>query len=104
MKIPWETTFSRRRYHGKKTFCWAAVQFNEDGIWHNLGDPWPGVNWPRKALEQAVDAKRAELDAEFTLANDPPSRLRATFGSNDNTQQRVLIDWLDCLPGQQDLF
>jgi hypothetical protein len=39
----------------------------------------------------------------FTLANDAPKTPRATFAS-EPTRQRNLIDGLDCLPGQQDLF
>ena len=44
--------FERRRY-GNMTYTWAFVLF--DGIWHDLGDPWPGVNWPKKELSAAID-------------------------------------------------
>lgn len=40
----------------------------------------------------------------FELRNDPPPHKPATFHGNENTLQKKLIDGLDCLPGQQDLF
>ena len=40
----------------------------------------------------------------FQLANDPPAPRRAPTVVNEPERQRVLIDGLDCLPGQLDLF
>lgn len=40
----------------------------------------------------------------FELVNDPPARKSARFDNQERTLQRKLIDGLDCLPGQQDLF
>lgn len=47
-------------------------------------------------LEEAQGAK-------FTLRNDAPPPTRARFDS-EPTRQRKLLDGLDCLPGQLDLF
>ncbi len=41
---------------------------------------------------------------DFTLTNDPPAPRRAPAVVNEPERQRVLIDGLDCLPGQLDLF
>ncbi len=61
-------------------------------------------------------AERPELRAEveeciediaspaFALANDPTPHRPARFQSQDKTRQRVLVDGMDCLPGQIDLF
>ena len=43
-------------------------------------------------------------DGEFQLRNDPPKAKPASFENGERTSQRVLIDGMDCLPGQQDLF
>lgn len=43
-------------------------------------------------------------EEEFELRNDPPARKPQTFHGNERTLQKVLIDGLDCLPDQQDLF
>lgn len=43
--------FRRRRY-SNQTFCWAECF--ADHAWHDLGDPWMGVNWSQDALHQAV--------------------------------------------------
>ena len=44
--------FTRRRY-GRQSYCWAEVLL-PNGEWKDLGDPWPGVNWPKKALAESV--------------------------------------------------
>lgn len=41
---------------------------------------------------------------DFQLQNDPPKRLPAHFDNQDATKQRSLVDGMDCLPGQLDLF
>jgi hypothetical protein len=48
----------------------------------------------------------AASDEGFALANDPPKvkHRRGEFYGQERTLQKVLIDGLDCLPGQQDLF
>lgn len=45
-------------------------------------------------------------DDVFELRNDEPKVVHrpATFDDQERTLQRVLIDGLACLPGQQDLF
>jgi len=49
--LGYRVRFTRRRY-GRQTYCWAECCV--DGEWHELGDPWPAVNWPRQDLEDAV--------------------------------------------------
>ncbi len=44
------------------------------------------------------------LQETFQLHNDPSTAKRTRFENGERTRQRVLIDGLDCLPGQQDLF
>lgn len=44
--------FTRRRY-GSTTYTWA-VAILPDGRRLDLGDPWPGVTWPKKELARAV--------------------------------------------------
>jgi hypothetical protein len=39
----------------------------------------------------------------FALANDPPKR-KPWRAENEPARQKKLLDGLDCLPGQQDLF
>lgn len=76
----------------------------------------------RSLLAVGVEPVRAEYDAAgnctvcgeagrcpgwhdgFTLANDPHAPRPATFDNQDTTRQRVLVEGLDCLPGQLDLF
>ena len=43
-------------------------------------------------------------DAEFVLRNAPAGRKKTNFGDQEHRLQKKLIDGLDCLPGQQDLF
>jgi hypothetical protein len=43
-------------------------------------------------------------DGEFKLANDPAPHKPAQFDNDDPRRQRTLIDGLQCLPGQLDLF
>lgn len=47
----------RRRY-GRVTYRWAFVD-TRDGIAIQLGDPWPGINWPRDVLDALVRAALA---------------------------------------------
>lgn len=44
-------SFTRRRY-SNATFTWADAFIN--GQWVSLGDPWPCVNPPTKALREEV--------------------------------------------------
>ncbi len=44
-------TFQRRRY-GRQSYCWANVINGCEQI--SLGDPWPGINFPRKALMESL--------------------------------------------------
>lgn len=44
------------------------------------------------------------LSDSFALANDPPKQSPKQFAANDKTRQRVLVEGMDCLPGQLDLF
>lgn len=57
-------------------------------------------------LEAAIDyANEHDEDASpFQLKNDPPPHRPARFENQLLTKQRALIDGLDYLPGQQDLF
>lgn len=57
--------------------------------------------WAHRAA--SLRERLANCD-EFELVNDPPRRKAADFGDQENTRQRVLVDGLDCLPGQLDLF
>lgn len=55
----------------------------------------------RAEVEECVE----ELSTpSFALANDAPKHKPATFGTQDKTLQKVLVDGMDCLPGQLDLF
>ena len=49
-------------------------------------------------------AVEGDIFGDFQLANDPPKHTPARFQSQDKTRQRVLVEGMDCLPGQQDLF
>lgn len=43
----------------------------------------------------------------FVLRNDPPPKEQGkqpVCDDNDKCRQRMLLDGLDCLPGQRDLF
>jgi hypothetical protein len=42
-------------------------------------------------------------ETAFALHNDPPPR-KPWRAENDPTTQKTLLDGLDCLRGQQDLF
>lgn len=55
--VAYEVTFTRRRY-GSTTYTWAYVQVGAQRL--PLGDPWPGVNWPRKELTSEVARVVAE--------------------------------------------
>ena len=59
-----------------------------------LREVWPG--------DAPMAGHAAEFD-DFTLANDPRKHRPRKF-DDDPARQRVLIDGLDCLPGQLDLF
>ena len=47
---------------------------------------------------------RAREEDRFFLANDPPAVKPAEYEDQERSRQRVLIDGMDCLPGQTDLF
>ena len=44
-------TFERRRY-GRKTYTWAFLSLGSERI--SLGDPWPGVTWPKHVLQAEI--------------------------------------------------
>jgi hypothetical protein len=46
-------------------------------------------------------AKEREV---FALANDPPAHIPQRFDNQTASAQRKLIEGMDCLPGQLDLF
>lgn len=50
--FPVTVEFQRRRYSGRQSYCWASVYNGEEVL--SLGDPWPGVNWPRRELVRAI--------------------------------------------------
>jgi hypothetical protein len=93
---------TRRKYGSRQWYCWVEVE--HDGEYLSLGDPWP-CRTPNRA--ELVDTARQILSAldedDFQLCNDPP-RSKAKFDNQDRKHQRTLIDGLDCLAGQQDLF
>lgn len=73
----------RRRY-GRATYCWAYVD-TPDGISIALGDPWPGINWPRDVLDPLVRAALAhhagDLDeAKIADAEAIQAQLRRLTG------------------------
>lgn len=44
-------------------------------------------------------------DAPFTLTVDPPKHVRKPVcDDQEQSRQTMLLDGLDCLPGQMDLF
>lgn len=47
-----EFRFERRRYGAAHFYCWAHVKHGDQ--WIGLGDPWPGVHWPKAELTQAA--------------------------------------------------
>ncbi len=55
---PPKIEFTRRRYPGQTTYCWAVV-IAPDGTRLDLGDPWPGTNWPNDVLEPLARAALA---------------------------------------------
>lgn len=55
--------------------------------------------------DRALHGFVREVEPEpFTLENEPARAPRPVFSDQENTRQRKLIDGLDCLPGQRDLF
>jgi DNA-directed RNA polymerase subunit RPC12/RpoP len=54
-------------------------------------------------LSKGTGDNCSDCDHRFTLQNATPKPKPATF-DNAKATQRTLIDGLDCLPGQQDLF
>lgn len=53
-----EFTFERRRYGERSFYTWAYVKA-PDGEWVSLGDPWPGVHWPKAELEKEARERLA---------------------------------------------
>lgn len=49
-----EYRFERRRYGRSAFYTWAYVRSGDR--WISLGDPWPGVHWPKKALAAAASS------------------------------------------------
>jgi hypothetical protein len=59
--------YTRRRYGRNTTYCWAHVK-TADGSSISLGDPWPGINWPKDVvvpLALAALAQHAGNTSEF---------------------------------------
>jgi hypothetical protein len=83
----------------------ATVALWEDIDADGAGD---GASWCycRECWGSRAASLRERLNGhdEFELVNDPPRRKSAQFDSQDNTRQRTLLDGMDCLPGQLDLF
>lgn len=55
----------------------------------------------RSEVEECVEELATP---SFALANDAPKHKPSTFAAQDKTLQKVLVDGMDCLPGQLDLF
>lgn len=69
------------------------------------GWKWYRVNMLPNYAGWEIVGEADDVDCEaFTLRNDPPKHTPARFQSQDKTRQRVLVEGMDCLPGQQDLF
>lgn len=47
---------------------------------------------------------KPESEEVFELRNDPPKPRKQRFYPQDRDKQLMLLDGLDCLPGQEDLF
>jgi hypothetical protein len=47
-----ELFVERRRYSGKKTFTWVYLKRGSSFI--VLGDPWPGVNPPKREIVEEL--------------------------------------------------
>lgn len=50
--------FNRRRY-GRTTYTWATLIIDGDKTF-SLGDPWPGINWPKKVLTAEIARLKSE--------------------------------------------
>lgn len=50
-------TFERRRY-GRTTYTWAYLHLGNKKI--GLGDPWPGVMWPKRVLQEEIATAKAQ--------------------------------------------
>ena len=48
----YEVQFVRRKY-GRNTYTWANLIL-PDGCIVSVGDPYPGINWPKKELDKAI--------------------------------------------------
>ena len=49
---PIRVTFERRGYGGGVCYCWAYVHNDQEVL--DCGDPWPGADWPKARLIEAV--------------------------------------------------
>ena len=58
---------------------------------------------PVVGIEAASVLNRWRWSQDFP-ANDPPRVRPQSFDNGEKTRQRVLVDGLNCLPGQLDLF
>jgi hypothetical protein len=78
-------------------------------LWSDIDNREPGQRADHYCREcwgfraSSLRERLAEPD-EFALVNDPPRRPVQQFEGLENTRQRKLVDGLDCLPGQLDLF
>ena len=68
--------------------------------WYS-GGGWDGGPWHESDQARTVVV---ELQDVFELRNDLPPHRPDRFENQFATRQRKLLDGLDCLPGQQDLF
>lgn len=94
----------------------SAIHKYSRGSRHRVAQLLEQLRQQGRIQRQPIDPERPELgqhytwdfnyaeDEQFELRNDPPPHKPATFHGNERTLQKVLIDGLDCLPDQQDLF
>jgi hypothetical protein len=86
-----DISFARRRYSNGACFCWATVA-TPDGEVISLGDPWPGMQWPKAELERAVSA---------ALAAHAQRKLVATLG---NVLALARVKWGNLDPDANAVF
>ena len=68
-----EYQFERRRYGRSAFYTWAYVKRGDQ--WISLGDPWPGVHWPKKALAAAASSA-LELGGAVLIFGKANAKLR----------------------------
>ena len=62
-----EYRFTRRRY-GRRTYTWAEVKHN--GMWLDLGDPWPCRTPKREELDNAARLVIDQLSTQKEKTHD----------------------------------